>query len=244
MTARLVAFQYLPKRQDGWATPRLEFGAVLTVLEGGNGTGKTPIMKGIVLALGHEIELPPDITDHCLAVRLELLVDNKPATLTRWLANPFRMTVDDEDGTRDLSQAQYAGWFTKMLGGDVRTLTNKQDKPAELYANVLIPAFAVDQDQGWNTDYYVPKNRDFIKSQRQEVIRFLMGVRPRFPFRTKTEFEDAKKTAERIDRLCESQKYSRGSAARQQRAAQRRGAAAACAPARTAGGTGVQQPGH
>jgi hypothetical protein len=207
LTARLKSFQYLPKPQNGWQTPVLEFGGVMTVLEAPNGTGKTPVMKGIFLALGHELELPPDITEHCMAARLELLVDNKPVTLTRWLADPFRMTVEDEEGARDLSQAQYASWFTKMLGGGSRTLTNKQDRPAELYANVLIPAFAVDQDHGWDTDYYVPRNRDFIKSQRQEVIRFLTGVRPRYPFRTKTEFEDAKKVAERVDRLFESQKY-------------------------------------
>ena len=61
---------------------------------------------------------------------------------------------------------------------------------------MIIPAFAVDQDHGWDTDYYVPRNRDFIKSQRQEVIRFLMGVQPRHPLRTKTDFEDAKSGGE------------------------------------------------
>ena len=207
MSLRLSSFKYLPKAVDGWETPNLDFGRLFTVLEGPNGSGKTPVMEGIYLALGHELELPPEIIDHCSAVEIALLADSTPIRVTRYLGEAFRCHVSDNEGERFLTQAEYAGWFTRLLGGESRTLTNKQDKPVEIYANVLIPAFAVDQDHGWNTDYYVPRGRDFIKSQRQEVIRFLMGIQPKHPFRTRTEFDDAKETALRADRAVDLQRY-------------------------------------
>lgn len=207
MNIRLTSFRYLPKGPDGWQTPSLEFGAMFTVLEGPNGSGKTPIMEGIYLALGHELELPPGITQHCSAAVLELTADGSALRITRYLDSAFRCEVEDGEGARFLTQAEYARWFTKLLGGEARTVTNRQDKPAELYANVVIPAFAVDQDQGWNTDYYVPRGRDFIKNQRQEVIRFLMGVQPRHPFRTRTDYDDAKVVAERADRAVDLQRF-------------------------------------
>jgi len=207
VSIRLSSFRYLPKTADGWETPKLDFGALFTVLEGPNGSGKTPIMEGIYLALGHELELPPAITEHCSAAQLVLLAGNRPVTLTRYLDSTFRCEIEDEEGKRFIAQAEYARWFTKLLGGESRTVTNKQDKAAELYANVVIPAFAVDQDHGWNTDYYVPRGRDFIKNQRQEVIRFLMGIQPRHPFRTRTDYDEAKEAADKADRAVDLQRY-------------------------------------
>ena len=40
--------------------PVLPFGAMFTAVQGANGSGKTPVMKGIMLALGHELNLPPE----------------------------------------------------------------------------------------------------------------------------------------------------------------------------------------
>lgn len=209
MTVRLETFQFLAKPTvGGWETPRLTFGSLFTVLEGLNGSGKTPVMKGIMQALGHEIELPPEILEHCLAAQLTLSVDGRSVVLTRFLGEQFQLRVLDGQNLSMMTQAQYAAWFTKLLGGESRTLTNKQDKAAELYANVIIPAFAVDQDHGWDTDYYVPRNRDFLKSQRQEVIRFLMGVRAKHPFRAKNDFEEAKVAAERVDHAVDLQRHS------------------------------------
>jgi hypothetical protein len=205
MSVRLESFRYIAKR-DGWETPRLHFGALFTVVEGLNGSGKTPVMKGIMQALGHEIALPPEVLAKCSAAQVELTIDGKPVTLTRFLNEPFRMQVTTAESDQFPTQAEYGRWFTAMLGGGERTLTSKQDKAAQLYANLIIPAFAVDQDQGWRTDYYVPQGRDFIKNQRQEVIRFLMGIQPRHPFRSRTDFDEAKITADRLDREVDSQR--------------------------------------
>jgi hypothetical protein len=208
VSTRLSSFRYVPKPIGGWETRNLDFGALFTVLEGSNGSGKTPIMKGIMVALGHELELPPDITDHCSAAQIRLIAGGKPVTITRYLDAAFRCHIEDESGPRLITQVEYARWFTNVvLDADARTLTNKQEKPTELYANVVIPAFAVDQDHGWDTDYYVPRGRDFIRNQRQEVIRFLMGIQPRHPFRTRTDFDEAKEAAEKADRAVELQHF-------------------------------------
>jgi hypothetical protein len=203
---RLDTFRYIP-RPNGWETPRLHFGNLFTVLEGLNGSGKTPVMKGIMQAMGHEIDLPPEITDNCAAAELGLLIDGKPHTVLRPLQKEFRIRITSADETLDLSQPEYAQWFSEKLGGDPRVLTTKQDKPTQLYANLIIPAFAVDQDRGFFTDYYVPKDRDFIKSQRQEVIRFLLGVQPRYPFRTRTDYDEAKESLERAEKALDLQRY-------------------------------------
>src|SRR5262245_41382245 len=100
-------------------------------------------MKGIMQALGHEIDLPPAIVSRCAAAQLRLVIDGAPVILTRFLGTTFRMRVEEGDIVTEFTdQASYARWFTKMLGGEIRTVTNKDDSAAELYANVIIPAFA------------------------------------------------------------------------------------------------------
>ena len=65
MSVRLQSFQYLPRGADGWGSGLLHFGDVFTAVQGANGTGKTPIIKGVMQGLGHELELPPDILQRC-----------------------------------------------------------------------------------------------------------------------------------------------------------------------------------
>ena len=61
MSVRLESFQYLPRDADGWGSRLLHFGDMFTAVQGPNGSGKTPIMKGVMQGLGHEVELPPDV---------------------------------------------------------------------------------------------------------------------------------------------------------------------------------------
>jgi prefoldin subunit 5 len=181
---------------------------MFTVVQGPNGTGKTPIMKGIMQALGHEVELPPDIVKHCAAAELVLSVDGRPVTLTRKLQKDFDLTVSDgPDVTHFVSQAEYARWFTALFAEGRRTLTNKQHQEADLYATVLLPSLWVDQDHGWTTDYWTPPDRNFILNQRQEVVRFLLGLPARHPFRERTVFDAAKESLERTERTIELQRF-------------------------------------
>jgi len=181
---------------------------MFTAVQGTNGTGKTPIMKGVVQGLGHEVELPPDILTRCQFAETKLSVDGRPVTLTRRLGSDFEIRVDDSaDRQIFTSQAEYAKWFITLFNAEPRTVTTKQNQVAELYATVLLPALWVDQDHGWTTDYWTPPNRNFIQDQRQEVIRFLVGLPARHPFRQRTEYDAAKETLERTERAIEMQRF-------------------------------------
>jgi hypothetical protein len=208
MSVRLQSFQYLPRDVDGWRSGLLHFGDVFTAIQGANGTGKTPIIKGVVQGLGHELELPPDVRHRCEFAQTSLVVDGQRVILTRRLGSEFDLTVDDGSNPKTFtSQAEYSRWFATLLSGEPRTLTSKQNQSAELYANVLLPAVWVDQDHGWTTDYWTPANRNFIQDQRQEVVRFLVGLPPRHPFRSRTEFDAAKESLERTERAIEMQRF-------------------------------------
>ena len=212
MSARLESFQWLPAVADGWETPELPFGELFTAVQGANGSGKTPVMKGIMVALGHELDLPPEIRRHCESARLRLSVDGRSITLTRrtpQTRDDFLLKVDDGEEIEEFTEPRvFAEWMVKLLGGVQRALTDKGGKPTEIYSNVLVPAFWVDQDSGWTTAYFVPPDRNFIRDQRQEVIRFLTGLPPRHPFRDKSEFERAKDDAEKAEKDVELQRYA------------------------------------
>jgi hypothetical protein len=209
MSARLETLRFIPRPGDGWETPPLPFGDLFTALQGANGSGKTPVMKGLMQALGHEMDLPPEIVQRCAAVELQLLLDGRSVTLTRYLGPSFHMQAKDGDKTQEfLNQAEYGKWFTQIIGGELRTVTSKQETEAPLYANVIIPAFCVDQDHGWTVDYHTPPHRNFIKNQRQEVVRYLMGVPAKHPFRAKAEFEEAKRDQDLVEKNLELQRYA------------------------------------
>lgn len=208
MSVRLESFEYLPRGADGWGSRLLRFGSVFTAVQGRNGTGKTPIMKGVVQGLGHEVALPPDVLRRCALAQTTVTVDGRPLVLTRRLDSEFEIGVKDGSQERTYrDQADYAKWFCGLFAGEPPTLTTKQRKPTALYLTVLAPAISVDQDHGWTTDYWAPPNRNFVQDQRQEVIRFLLGVPPRHPFRARTEFEAAKERLERIEKAIEMQRF-------------------------------------
>lgn len=208
MSVRLQSFQYLPRGSSGWGSRLLHFGNIFTAVQGPNGSGKTPIMKGLVQGLGHEVELPPDVVANCEFAEMTLIVEGRPVVLTRRLAQEFELRVNDgPNGQTFTSQSDYAKWFLALFNAEQRELTTKQNQGAGLYATVLLPALWVDQDHGWTTDYWTPPNRNFIQDQRQEVIRYLVGLPPRHPFRQRTEYDAAKETLERTERAIDMQRF-------------------------------------
>jgi hypothetical protein len=82
MSVRLHSFQYRPRGTDGWGSRLLHFGDLFTAVQGPNGSGKTPIMKGIVQGLGHEVELPPDVLTRCEFAELTLIVEGRYVVFT------------------------------------------------------------------------------------------------------------------------------------------------------------------
>ena len=208
MSVRLESFRYLPRGADGWGSRLLHFGDMFTAVQGLNGTGKTPIMKGVMQGMGHEVELPPDVLARCQFAETILMVDGRAVTLTRRLGDDFEIRLGDGPNQQTFTdQAEYAKWFISLFNDEPRTLTNKHNQVSELYANVLFPSIWVDQDHGWSTDYWTPLHRNFIQDQRQEVIRFLVGLPPRHPFRQRTEYDTAKESLERTERAIELQRF-------------------------------------
>ena len=154
------------------------------------------------------MELPPDVLARCEYAQTTITVDGSLVTLTRRLGPDFELRVDDGSERKTFtSQAKYTKWFIHLLSEVSPTLTTKQNQPAELYPTVLLPALWVDQDHGWTTDYWTPANRNFIQDQRLEVIRHLVGLQPRHPFRSRTEFDDAKESLDRIEHTIEMQRF-------------------------------------
>ncbi|MEJ1961769.1 MAG: hypothetical protein WDO56_09555 [Gammaproteobacteria bacterium] len=181
---------------------------MFTAVQGDNGAGKTPIMKGVMQGLGHEVELPPEIVARCESAEITLSVDGRDVVLERLLGPEFELRVKDgEERTPFTNQAEYAQWFTRLFHAEPPELTTKQSQSSPLYANVLLPAIWVDQDHGWTTDYWTPPNRNFIQDQRQEVIRFLLGMPPRHPFRGRAAFDIAKDTLERTEKALDLQRF-------------------------------------
>jgi hypothetical protein len=208
MSVRLESFQYLPRGSDGWGSRLLHFGSMFTAVQGVNGSGKTPIMKGVIQGLGHEVELPPDVMTRCEFAEMTLTVEGRRVTLIRRLNSDFEIRVNDGSNLQTFtSQSEYAKWFVALFNAEPRALTSKQNQVSELYATVLLPALWVDQDHGWTTDYWTPPNRNFIQDQRQEVIRYLVGLPPRHPFRQRTEYDSAKETLERTEKAIELQRF-------------------------------------
>jgi hypothetical protein len=165
-------------------------------------------MKGVMQGLGHELELPPEVYDRCEFAETTLLVDGRTVIVRRRIGADFSILVNDDGQSQTFTaQTDYAKWFTGLFSEAPPILTNKNNQSTELYANVLLPAIWVDQDHGWTSDYWTPPNRSFILDQREEVIRFLVGLPPRHPFRARTEFDAAKQTLERTERAIEMQRF-------------------------------------
>jgi archaellum component FlaC len=205
---RLLSFRYSPRVIDGWSSPRNDFGKIITVVSGSNGSGKTPVMKGIMHALGHDISLPPDIVERCSETEVRVEREGSEYTFTRSLRDAFRLSVHStsEGTTEFVDEKGYSNWFMGFLGASTPRLTTKARAATDLYVSILFPMLWVDQDHGWTSTYWTPGNKDFVLDQRQEMVRFLLGLPERHPFRTRTDYDEGKTELARLQRTIELQR--------------------------------------
>lgn len=208
MSARLTSFQYEPRGTTGWTSPLLRFGVNLTAVGGDNGAGKTPIMKGIMAALGHEVALDPDIVKNCARAKVEVEVDGQPITLVRELGTDFDVRVASAGKTQAFTdQASFSTWFLEKLGIQQRALTSIRRESTPIYLSVLYPLLWVDQDIGWTSLYAPPSDRNFVMSQYEEMVRVLLGLPPRHPFRSRDDYDQAKRRLEALEKHLDSQRF-------------------------------------
>lgn len=185
MTVRIEAIEFIPK-PGGWTSGRREFGTFQTFVTGENGAGKTPVMKGIAYALGHTLKLTDEVKANCASIRLTLRVDGRKVQIERSTDDEERRfvahTTDRENQVFE-SDADFTKWLLSLLGIPFRPLAGKErgtivGKP---YASVLVPVFWLDQDRGWHVPYSPLRSKDFVKSQGEEAVRWLLGVAQRHP---------------------------------------------------------------
>lgn len=192
MTLRKL--ELLPRGDAGWTSGPLAFGEATTVLIGPNGAGKTPVLKALFYALGHPVELPPLIREKCRAVSVELFVNERTYRIERRFAPGVDASVTN--GTTDAvtfkEERGLSEWILPKLGVSLRTLSGRNGEKIPPYMSVAGPMFLVDQDVGWTASYVPFETHQFVKDQREEVIRWLLDLPARNRPIDKSEFQEAK----------------------------------------------------
>lgn len=206
---RLKSFELLPKGPGGWGTGVLEFGDFLTILHGPNGSGKTPLLKAIMFALGYSVELPEEVLHHCASTRLRMTSDGGEVQIERALGSDVAATVTRGnkrtscDSERKLSDA-----VLDLLAVPQRTLTDKAQKASPLYMSVFAPTFWVDQDLGWRSTYVPPKNRNFLNDQEEEIHRLVLGLPEKRVFVDKDELSTQKQRVAGLEERIQAKRSS------------------------------------
>jgi hypothetical protein len=189
----LRSLELLPRGDAGWTSGKLKFGRATTVALGPNGSGKTPLVKALLYALGHPVALPPLVQERCAAVSLEIEADDGDFTLERRLTESgVDASVRDAAGasTRFSDEKELSEWVLPRLGLPSRILTGNGGEQIPPYVSVAGPMFLVDQDTGWVAGY-VPI-RSFVRDQREEVIRWLLNLPQKHRPVDRSGFQEAK----------------------------------------------------
>ena len=151
MSARLHSLGFTPRGPSGWTTPFLEYGRIVTLVHGPNGSGKTPILKGIAFALGYPIELPPDVSRQCESVVLTISDGGNPVRIERVICDDFdvRVSAAEGDARRFSDEKTFTSWVIGLLGIPERSLAGKMKGVVAPYVSTLVPMFWIDQDNAW-----------------------------------------------------------------------------------------------
>lgn len=191
----------LPRGDGGWQSPELRFGRRVTLVTGPNGAGKTPLLRALILGLGYPVELPALVEAKCEAVEIGLLQsDGQRWTLRRALGAGVSATAtnaDSGESTKFSDEREFSEWVLPRLGLEVRDLLTMQGTPTPGYLSVVGPALFIDQDTGW-AEVYAPLRARFIKDQREEVVRWVLGLPTKNAVVDKSIFEKAKRDLNRL----------------------------------------------
>jgi hypothetical protein len=190
----LQTLELLPRGNSGWGSGCLTFGASTTLLLGPNGSGKTPLMRALAYCLGHPVELPPLLSERCRAVIIAMLTDDGRYLVERKLQPGVEVTVTDPLGaTRTLrDERALSEWILPKMGVSLRVLSGKSGEKVPPYMSIVGPMFLVDQDAGWTNSYVPFESHQFIKDQREEVVRWLLDLPVRNRPCDKSELQAAK----------------------------------------------------
>lgn len=203
MSVRLKTFQFLPREEDGWGSPEYEFDKLTTLVTGENGAGKTPMLRGLALALGSKFELPQAIKDKSRAVRLVLDTSSGPVVVERSLGQTYATVTENGDVIRCTNEEEISEVMLRLLSIKPRSLVRRDDnQPVAAYVSVLSPIFFVDQDRGWRDVYEPLPNVNFLHEQREEALRWILDIPQRVIANARKEKDEAKRNeAELVEQL-------------------------------------------
>lgn len=176
---KLLSLRILPEGPKGWFSDLLIFGRRSTQLFAKNGSGKTPLVRAMIFALGGKVDFRQDVKDNCDRVLLEVESGGRKLTLERSFKRPddIAATLDDGSriefgGERDYSHFLFSHW-----GLQDPVLTTIQSVKGQLYSSQLLPLFYFDQKNGYTMEYSAPQR--FIKDQYAEAMRLIFGLAPK-----------------------------------------------------------------
>ena len=205
MKARLISLQaYGATVSKPLASALLKFGEITTFVLGDNGAGKTPLIRMLAYSLGHTLELPPDILARVGSVEARLRRDDlKEDYIVRRQIGPAfvaDIVTNNAPPVRYYDQKLFAERMHGILPMPPRDFASKRDSSSVPgYMNMLAPVYYVDQDNGWKKLYSPLETGDYVKSQRQEVVRWILNVSPKHRATDPKAFEKAKSRAHSLD---------------------------------------------
>lgn len=195
---RLKSLHIEPMGATGWESPVLEFGERTTMLFAPNGSGKTPLIRGLASALGFQNKFRTDILEKCKAVVLTAESDGKPLTIRRVLGstnNEFYATIDfDGEETEHHSEGSFSVALFNLLGLKPPRLVSNKGEEAQPYISTLLPVFYLIQGYGYSAAYKSPNA--FIEDQFAEMVRFAFGLNPKHSYEVKKNLIEEKSALE------------------------------------------------
>jgi len=208
MSFALISLTLMPRGPNGWSSPRLVFGEFLTLVRGGNGSGKTPVMEAIAYALGNPTDLPAEVRSRCSEVVLGIRsADGTECEVARTTDRQYPATIrlgNTGAATVFEDARAWSEWWLEFSGIPKRVLTSKSQQATHPYASTVLPFFWVDQDSGWN--YLYSPHEDFILKQEEEITRLLLGLAPRRVFRNRDALAAAKQAVNSLEELVDARR--------------------------------------
>ncbi len=207
-STELVSVRFVSKEINGWESDELFFGRAITFLHGPNGSGKTPLILGIVFCLGYPSEFRQDIVDNCSAVELKIKIDNREYVITRYLDKKSWTVIDSITGDKVLfhKEKEFVDWFFNLASLPNPLLTSTDEKSsASVYMSTFLPLFYVNQNNGWQGFYNTPSR--FIKDQYQEMVRLLFGASPKNSYQKKNDLIQEKQLLARLQEAIGHREY-------------------------------------
>ena len=169
---------------------RVKFNKKRTLIYGGNGTGKSCLIKSIYKTFG-----APSIKDHPSWKSLN------PISFVRFKVDDVKYSIlkdgkfyaifDSKDDLIDVFQSvskDLSPFLAKLFDFKIQ-LPNQQNEIVTPPPSYLFLPYYIDQDISWQKNWSSFSNLSYIKSYREPIAFYHTGLRPNEYYQTKGEIE-------------------------------------------------------